>query len=204
MGLPRYIINMEEILPYLLPSLGDKPLSRGYQRSKGLRITTSRKGEFEVFWRPPTTIFITGINIGVSEQAPHSLDNISMFIADEPIFETVNMKDIYQYKNFRVYRRVRPNQEIKFVYRNINRVEKDVWIDIDYHANPLLCPVAIKCISNGRELQVEYRDMCLGEHGILAPKIKDYDVIGDYYQKLTITKADVDIPKEVIFEYEKR
>ena len=207
MGFPRYVINMEDSIPYLIPHRENQTkYETGYQRSKGLKLKTGRKRSYEVFWRPPTNIVITGISIGVgiSEEQPHYLDYVHMYIDDELVFQRVNMKDIYEYKNFRVFRRVKENRMIKFVYTNRNKVEKEVWFHIDYFAPPLLFPLTVKCINidNGIEIQRETYEISLGTHVFLAPQIENYILVSDkYYQWITIKKSQLGDKREIVFEY---
>lgn len=209
MSLPKYIVNLEEVLEFLVPNTRDDMntnLEKGCQRSKGLRLLTGKKGGNEISWRPSTVMHITGIKIGVGSDKDHHSDSFDMYIGKDLVFKNLSMKGISHYKNFRVYRTVKENEEIRFVYNNKSRTEKEVWFDIDYHADPLLCPVVVRCLDDSSlEIQVKIYDMSIGRHLFGAPQIDGYILTDEkYYKEVSITKADAKTPREVIFNYEKR
>ena len=212
MSLPRYIVNFEEMLNFLIPNddngENNGNVEMGHQRSKGLKLEIGEKANYETFWRPLTDILITGIRIAVSDETIHARDSLDMYIDGEPVFKNVSLKNIYQYKNFRVFRRVRQSLDIKFVYNNMNRVSKDVWIDIDYIGESLLAPVIVKCIntSNNQEIKNETYEMSLGFHTFFAPNIDGYRLENEteYYQKLLLEESNLSEPTEIIFNYKRK
>lgn len=216
MTMPRYVVNMEEGLPFLLPQgegEGDENINfeRGYQRTKGL-ILELNKGEKTVSWKVDKPIFITGIafmtNLGNSD-TPFNLreDTLNFYIDDKLIIENKPMREHIDYMNSRVFLPVHPFSELVFSYD----VQKGsdaryCWIEIDYIADPVLQKVVF--IGKTDEYEIYRETALLSEgHYILAPRtIEGYYPLKNRFEFNTrpiFNSPTNNVEQEVEIRYEK-
>ena len=135
MGLPRYWINMEDMVDSLVPKEGSGRLEMGVTRSKGFRIVADIGESYSESWESEVEIVLTGLKVSGSAREHgqnHILGSFDFYIGEEIVFESVNMKDIYQYKKFKIFKLIEENTELRFVYRQLGDDEGEVWVDIDY------------------------------------------------------------------------
>ena len=138
MSLPRYVVNFDELSALLNDEMNkpdDRPqrqYSRGKQKSKGMRLETiGDKMNISDKWKITSEVWITGIKIAVSDETAWKRDKMDLIIDDEVVFEDIYLKNVSEYKNFRVFRPVIEGGIVEVVlHGNSERVE--VWVDIDY------------------------------------------------------------------------
>lgn len=209
MALPRYIVNMEESVEFLIPDFDNEDIEpiyeTGIQRTKGLYIqTTSEKATFEITWKPLTDVRITGIKVSIEEESQWEKDTIDIVIGKDNVFRNVNIKNNFtMYKNFRIYRPVKQGEEVKILYHNQEMSEKAVWLDIDYVGEAFLGYVRI-LFHDEEDNQIEPPSILYtstGRYVILSKKIEGYRLDGAYFQYVEITPENIEQIKEVVFKY---
>lgn len=212
MSLPRYIVNLEEAMT-MFPDggigSGDAGVKydAGYQRSKGLRFQSTEGGSISRTWTPLVDVDITGLKIGIpSHYKDQDKGSFSFLINGEPIARNVNLKNINEYKNFRVRYPVEKGSELEIVYHgNKQGNEIDFWIDIDHIGEPLLGRVMIRYTdeSNNDLISPTLYDYSLGDYLAISPKIEGYLVTDAYFQSFSITEDDIGESKDIVFVYVK-
>ena len=132
MSLPNYVINFEELVESIFDSYTSmKLLKSGEQKSKGFAIH-SLEGDQEITWQAKSEVFITGVLFGVDDVRNIGYeDNWDMYLEDEPIMESIYLKEMYEYKQFRTPLKVEQGQTVRIIYKNKTN-DKTVWYDIDY------------------------------------------------------------------------
>lgn len=190
MSLPRYIVNMQEGAVHLLPNKDSEGkevynFEKGYQRAKGLRLKI-RDGVGFASWVTDRPIFITGIDVSTeygAQEAPNKRldDTMDFSIGDKSIFKD---KPIYRqedYTNFRTYAAVNLGTELTFSYATNTQIgdleeDKDVWVTIDYIADPVLQRVDFYCIDVETEEVFKQMTMHIskGSYRVDAPQLEGY------------------------------
>ena len=211
MGLIRYCINMEEFIEVFKNALDELKLEpfeyeTGWQRSKGFRIQSNTSGEtYKKIEIPFEEYIITGLRLGVTsmndifnEVNHREMDFFHFIVNGEKIFDSIYIKDIAMYKNFRVPFKVTQQMiddglDLQLCYVNnttlinedgdIIQEPVDVWFDIDFLAEPKLTEVTI----NYMDLEPsEVRYFSEGSHRIFSKEINGCYVVDDYFQDIEV------------------
>lgn len=200
--LVRYIINLDEGVPYMIPVFedGEENLTfeEGNQRCKGLHLKV-KDGYGSVSWRTNQPILLTGFKIGADygyQVDPHKylMDNLDIYIEDKKLFEDKAIFDVDSYTNIRHFMPIKENLEIRFEYKTNTPIgeyeeDKNIWIDIDYLGDPLLKKVKVVCIKEGGNhlkeediLHIEEYSISRGVYEFLSPKVERYKAIYPTYR----------------------
>ena len=232
MSLVRYCINLQDLANLISGVVGGLQPSEfsyelGWQRSKGFKIKSMTNGmlcediviNYDEYIITGLRVGCTSMNNNFDETNARNKDYFHFMVNGEKVFESVYMKDITMYKNFRVPFKVTKEMiedglDIKLCYYN-GEIEKcdftsdedcesnipvDVWFDIDFLAEPKLTEVTINYIDdNGSELlPSKTKYMSEGNMRIFSKDIDGYYVIDDYFKDICVI---YDTPIVVDFEY---
>lgn len=134
MGLPNYVVNLEEMVEAILKGYNSmKLMTNGKQGSKGLSLKSAHLGEGEVVWIAPHDLTLTGVHFNISDVRNIGYDDDwDMLIDSTKIMSSVHVKEMSEYKRFRNFYPVKKGQVIKFIYRNKTNVSKELWYNVDY------------------------------------------------------------------------
>lgn len=213
MSLPRYVVNMEEGLPYITPDLeGDKEnvvQEEGIQRSKGFMLNSEQK---TVQWVVDRPSIITGINLATNKESCIGLlssigDTIDLKIEGTTILD--NRYILYQndYISFRSFQAVEVGTAITINFNPLDEHKQNIlWVDIDYIGDPLLQGVNVLCKEEGSDklLQANAYTLSKGKFGFFAPEIKGYVPINTFQEvRLLPVYGDLNEPYKVEFFYKR-
>ena len=223
MGLIRYCINLDSLSDYISGLLDDlKPnqfiYETGWQRSKGFRIHSDSSGEtHKKIEIPYEEYVITGLRLGVTsmndifDEVNHrEMDCFHFIVNGEKIFESIYIKDIAMYKNFRVPLKITQEMideglDLQLCYVNnttsinedgeIIQEPVDIWFDIDFLAEPKLTEVVINYMDL---IPSEVRHFSEGRYRVFSKEISGCYIIGDYFQDIDVVYNN---PIIIDFEY---
>ena len=239
MSLPRYCINLSELSDYL-KNWVNKPKQficpYGTQRSKGFRVISKNDLQPQVksfvVEIPYEEYVITGMNISIPTMNDNfdninerGMDYFNFIVNGEYLFDTVYIKDIDQYKNFRrpfrvTQRMIDDGLTMEIEYHNNTKttiLDKDgseievykhleVWFNIDYMAMPKLTEFKIHYIDENENeiIPSSLRKFSEGIHRIESINIEGYYVVGKYCQLINVTYDENNVfPIDIMFQYVK-
>lgn len=207
MGLPNYVINLDELAKAIKDAFDSpKLLNLGQQRVYGLQIEVDASKSQSVSWITPIDILLTGVKFGVNDYRNIGYeDSFSMFINNEIMFEEVRIKEMYEYKRYRQPYQIPANTEIKFVFDNKDDMKKNVWFDIEYVDKEIEAKmVTIVCIdiTTGEEIE-RVQQLIRPPHiaTINAPTLDGYIAVGETTKIIKLETYSPNIT-EIKFEYE--
>lgn len=210
MSLPRYVVNMDEGLPYLLPEEEGEDeevieLERGYQRCKGLMLEV-KNGYGVAKWEVDRPMYITGFNLSNDwgdPRYPHERydDTLTFKVGDKVIMDNKPMRPLSTYSNQRNFLVVGAGEILSFTYKSKPQIgesneDKCLWIDVDFIADPVLQRVWITGIDEeGEQLYRDRYDVSKGDYRVRIKEIDGYYTPDLYYH--LVVNPNYDNPKNM-------
>ena len=207
MGLPNYIVNLEEFVNSIADGYKSmKLLGNGTQRSKGLKLENMTLNEIETSWIAPHDLLITGVRFGIDEcRNIGYTSNWDMYINNILTMSSIYIKEMNEYKRFRNFYPVLKGQEIKFIFHNETKIDKDVFFDIDYIQSEIpSMELIVTCIDKiTGDILTKYNSFYTPPitTKITAPNIGGFSPVGD--EEILVTfDINTQSPVEITFYYE--
>mgnify|MGYP001398914339 CR=1 FL=1 len=199
MSLPRYVINLSDIIDQLNFKFDSSnndinKYKTGIRRCKGFRIVNNVNQEIKT-WQPITDITLTGITIGTSHESYCSNDTISILINDIVWLDNIYVKNMYQYKTIYSPKLIPKNSTITIIYNkhpdNKNN-KSSIWIDLDYIGEKILYTIIVQGydLKTNSILYEKTYKRSFGNHVFKALEIDGYYLSDKYFKRLEIKNTD--------------
>ena len=137
-SLPRYVVNLEELVDALIPFNSDNKTNfgnKGMQRCCGFRFDNkTTRHSFKV----EETIFLTSIDMACTGDSWSNGDSISIKIKskksakDIELFKNVYLKDFLEHKEMSCYYPLKKDDEMVILLHLEKESVNEVWVDVNY------------------------------------------------------------------------
>lgn len=197
MSLPKYIVNIEEGLPYLIPSFSDDHrilFDEGYQRTKGL-ICQVENGIGKVEWVTDRPIRLSGIRISTEfankwDMRKHNQrfgDTINFSIGNKHIIRNKPLRIQEDFLNIRNYLDVPEGIKLSFTIDTNTQIGKVVedkfyWIDLEFLAEPVTKRYKFIGLFGATILYERFLSLSSGDFKLTPKKIDGYEPIEEFIE----------------------